>query len=227
MRAFHFRLMWVMLFACASAAASAHDDQPLQRAVQAVKVLDQIMHAPDRELPQDMLQNAYAVAVIPHVINAGLVVGGRHGEGLISVKKGGVWSNPSFITLSGGSIGLQAGVSSTDVLLIFRSEQGVDSIVNGKFILGTDAAVAAGPVGRNAQASTDAQLKAEIYAYSRARGLFVGVAIQGSALRIDHDANHAVYGAEATPQKIFAEAGKTVPGAVADFRDRLEEYTAH
>jgi len=138
----------------------------------------------------------------------------------------GTWSNPSFITVTGGSIGFQAGVSSTDVVLVFRTQRGVDSIVNGKFTIGADAAAAAGPVGRNANASTDAQMKAEIYSYSRSRGLFAGVAIDGAALRIDYDANEAVYGAGITPRRIFEGGVSNVPGPVVDFRDRLEEYTS-
>jgi lipid-binding SYLF domain-containing protein len=117
-------------------------------------------------------------------------------------------------------------VSSTDVVLVFRTQRGVDSIVHGKFTLGADASVAAGPVGRTAQASTDAQLRAEIYSYSRARGLFAGAALDGSIISIDNDANQAVYGDGMTPRRIFAGGVGHVPNAVVDFRDRLEEYTA-
>ncbi len=199
-----------------------------QRVGNAVRVLREILQAPDRRVPSDMIANAYAVAVIPDVIKAGLVIGGRHGQGLIAVKTdGGTWSNPSFISMSGGSIGFQAGVSSTDVVLVFRTQRGVDSIVHGKFTLGADASAAAGPVGRTAQASTDASLKAEIYSYSRARGLFAGAALDGSVISIDNDANAAVYGAGITPRRIFAGQVSNVPNAIVDFRDRLEEYTAH
>lgn len=217
-------LLAVFLLACGPH-ATAGDDAPLARASAASNALATIMQAPDRELPADMLNNAYAVAVLPHVVKAGLVVAGRYGKGLVSIKQHGQWTNPSFVRLSGGSIGVQAGVSSTDLVLIFRSQRGVDSIVNGTFLLGTDLTVAAGPVGRNAQASTNAQLKAEIYAYSRARGLFAGFALQGSRLRIDHEANRAVYGPAATARSIYAATPATVPAAVAGFRARLEEYT--
>jgi lipid-binding SYLF domain-containing protein len=117
-------------------------------------------------------------------------------------------------------------VSSTDVVLIFRTQRGVDSIVRGKFTLGADASAAAGPVGRTATAATDGQLKAEIYSYSRTRGLFAGVALDGSALRIDYDANAAVYGAGITPRRIFEGGVSNVPTPVVNFRDRLEEYTS-
>ncbi|HEY8587643.1 MAG TPA: lipid-binding SYLF domain-containing protein [Rhodanobacter sp.] len=203
------------------------EDQPLVRAGNAVRVLNDIMQAPDKAIPQDLLRNARAIAVIPDMIKAGFIFGGRRGEGLISVKSpDGTWSNPSFITMTGGSVGFQAGVSSTDVVLIFRTQRGVDSIVGGKFTLGADASAAAGPVGRTASAATDAQLKAEIYSYSRSRGLFAGVALDGSALRIDYDANAAVYGAGITPRRIFEGGVSNVPTPVVDFRDRLEEYTS-
>ncbi len=197
-----------------------------KRAENAVRVLKEIMMAPDKSIPKDLLQNAHAIAVIPDVIKAGLVVGGRHGDGLISVKtRDGTWSNPSFIGLTGGSLGFQAGVSSTDVVLVFRTQRGVDSIVHGKFTLGADASAAAGPVGRSATASTDAQLHAEIYSYSRSRGLFAGAALDGSAITIDNDANQAVYGQGVTPRRIFEGGVTGVPNPVVDFRDRLEEYT--
>jgi len=220
----HFALATLLLYA----SAAIGGEQESARANNAVRVLKEIMMAPDKRVPSDLLTNAYAVAVIPDVIKAGFVIGGRHGGGMISVKASdGTWSNPSFISMTGGSIGFQAGVQSTDVVLVFRTQRGVDSIVHGKFTLGADASVAAGPVGRDAHAATDAQLKAEIYSYSRSRGLFAGVALDGSVLAIDNDANQAVYGEGVTPRRIFAGGVNNVPDAVVDFRDRLEEYTAH
>ena len=202
------------------------EDPPLKRAENAVRVMREIMDAPDKAIPSDLLKEAHAIAVIPDMVKAGFIFGGRRGEGLISVKSpDGTWSNPSFVTLTGGSVGFQAGVSSTDVILVFRTQRGVDSIVNGKFTLGADASAAAGPVGRTATAATDSQLKAEIYSYSRSRGLFAGVALDGSALRIDYDANASIYGSGVTPRRIFEGGVSQVPGPVVDFRDRLEEYT--
>lgn len=218
-----------LLLACCllPAAAALAGETEAQRSREAVRVLDEIMQAPDRRIPSNLLREAQAIAVIPDLIKAGLVVGGRRGHGLIVVKStDGTWSNPSFVTMTGGSVGFQAGVQSTDVVLVFRSRRGVDSIVHGKFTLGADASAAAGPVGRSAQASTDAQLKAEIYSYSRARGLFAGVALDGSVLAIDHDSNQAVYGDGVTPRRIFEGGVANVPEVVVDFRDRLEEYTA-
>ena len=218
-------VMMLLAFSVLSGVARAKD-VPEERIAQALKVLDKVMHAPDREMPQDMLRNAYAVAVIPSVIKAGLLLGGRHGNGLIAVKHGGQWSAPSFITMSGGSLGLQAGVSSTDVILIFRSEAGVDSIIHGKTILGTDVAVAAGPVGRSAQASTDTQMKAEIYAWSRSRGLFAGFALQGARLRIDYAANKQLYGVDVNAEMIFSDHLTQIPQAARRFSEQLQEYTA-
>ena len=218
-------LILVLLSATTLTASAGEEENKL--AENAVRVLKEVMMEPDKSIPKDLLQNAHAVAVIPDVIKAGFVVGGRHGDGLISVKtRDGTWSNPSFVGLSGGSVGFQAGVSSTDVVLVFRTQRGVDSIVNGKFTLGADASAAAGPVGRSATASTDAQLKAEIYSYSRSRGLFAGAALDGSAITIDNDANQAVYGEGTTARRIFDNGVTNVPNAVVDFRDRLEEYTA-
>jgi lipid-binding SYLF domain-containing protein len=220
------RLLLTGLALLLPAMAAHAEDPPLVRATNAVRVMNDIMQAPDKAIPQDLLRNARAIAVIPDMIKAGFIFGGRRGEGLISVKSpDGTWSNPSFITMTGGSVGFQAGVSSTDVILVFRTQRGVDSIVHGKFTLGADASAAAGPVGRSAQASTDAQLKAEIYSYSRSRGLFAGAALDGTAITIDNDANQAVYGDGVTTRRIFDGGVSSVPNPIVDFRDLLEEYT--
>lgn len=224
------RTLALVVLAVVLPLGTAHADDrsdALQRATQAVRVLNQIQQAPDKAIPQDLLRHARAIVVVPDVIKAGLVIGGSHGNGLVSVKTAdGTWSNPVFVSLTSGSIGFQAGVSSTDVVLVFRTQKGVDSLVDGKFTLGVDAAAAAGPVGRNARAATDAQLKAEIYSYSRSRGLFAGVSLNGAVLNIDYDADAAVYGPGITPRRIFEGGVTDVPNPVVDFRDRLEEYTA-
>ena len=194
----------------------------------AMQVIQEVVEAPEKSISHRLLRNAVGIAVIPHVIKAGFVIGGRRGHGLLSVREAnGVWSNPIFITLTGGSIGFQAGVQSTDVVLIFKSKRSIEGIVNGVFTLGADASVAAGPIGRQAVAATDTELKAEIYSYSRSRGLFAGVSLDGSSLKIDHDSNEAVYGRNATPRQIFANTVDIVPAAVVDFRDMLEEYVNH
>ena len=196
------------------------------KANDAARVLAEIMRIPETAVPGRMFGEAHAIAVFPDVVKAGLVIGGRRGKGLVSVRSpDGTWSNPSFVTITGGSVGFQAGVQSSDVILVFRSPRGVDNIVNGKFTLGADASVAAGPVGRSAQASTDEQLKAEIYSYSRARGLFAGVALDGAVLSIDHKANQRAYGQNTTPRAIFEGRSAAPSPPVVDFRDRLEENT--
>ena len=211
------------LFAGLPAVAGPIEDQ---RANDASRVLGEILRIPEDSIPTRLLEEAQAIAVIPNVVKAGFVFGGRRGRGLISIRgKDGTWASPSFITLTGGSVGFQAGVQSADVILVFRTRGGVDSIVNGKFTLGGDASVAAGPVGRSAQASTDEQLKASIYSYSRARGLFAGVSLDGTRLAIDNHSNRAVYGDYHTARAIVE--GRAGPGsdAVVSFRDRLEEST--
>jgi lipid-binding SYLF domain-containing protein len=196
------------------------------RADEASRVLGEILRIPEESIPTNLLQDARAIAVIPNVVKAGFVVGGRRGRGLIAVRtREGTWSHPSFITLTGGSVGFQAGVQSADVILVFRSERGVDSIVGGKFTLGADASVAAGPVGRSAQASTDERLKAEILSYSRARGLFAGVALDGTRLAIDNKSNQATYGPGNTARAIFEGRAGNGTDAVVGFRDKLEEST--
>ena len=196
------------------------------RADEASRVLSEILRIPEESIPSNLLQDARAIAVIPNVVKAGFVVGGRRGRGLIAVRtREGTWSHPSFVTLTGGSVGFQAGVQSADVILVFRSERGVDSIVGGKFTLGADASVAAGPVGRSAQASTDERLKAEILSYSRARGLFAGVALDGTRLAIDNKSNQATYGPGNTARAIFEGRAGNGTDAVVGFRDKLEEST--
>ncbi len=198
-----------------------------QRARNAVRVLSEIQEIPEQAIPDKLLDEGRAIVVIPDTIKAGLVLGGRRGHGLMSVKMAdGSWSSPVFIKLTGGSIGFQAGVQSSDVILVFRNERSLDNIVNGKFTLGADAGVAAGPVGRNAAAATDGQLKAEIWSWSRARGLFAGVALDGAALQIDDAANLDAYGQGTTPRMIIEGRLASAPSSdVVAFRDRLEEST--
>lgn len=213
-----------LAFSGSAAMAGAAEEN---RARDAVSVLDKIMRIPEQSVPQTMLDNARAIAIIPGVVKAGFMVGGRYGHGLISVRgENGIWSNPSFVTIAGGSFGFQAGVQSTDVVLVFTTPHGVDSIVHGKFTLGADASVAAGPVGRTAEASTDEKLKAEIYSYSRARGLFAGVALDGAVLTVDDHSNAAIYGQDTTARAIFEGRVNPPPAPIVDFRDRLEEYSA-
>ncbi len=164
------------------------------RILVATRVLEEVKTMPDQNMPDWLLNRAYGVAVIPDVVKASLIFGGRRGKGLLVVRDAkGRWSNPVFITLTGGSIGWQAGVQSTDVVLVFTTRQGVEGISDGKLTLGADASVAAGPVGRQTSAATDANLSAEVYSYSRAKGLFAGIALDGTAITIDSKANELYY----------------------------------
>jgi lipid-binding SYLF domain-containing protein len=216
----------VLLLGAAATAVAGPTEEA--RAREAVRVLTDIQAIPESSIPDKLLDEAKGIVVVPDTLKIGLVFGGRRGHGLMSVKNpDGTWSAPSFVKLTGGSIGLQAGVQSADVVLVFRSERGLESIVNGKITLGADAGVAAGPVGRNAATATDGQLKAEIWSWSRARGLFAGIALDGAVLSIDDDANQAVYGQGTTPRMIFEGRAQQQPAtAVVDFRDQLEEATA-
>lgn len=162
----------------------------------ATEVLQRFTRIPEQSIPQNLLGNAYAVAIIPNRIKAGFLIGGSYGKGVLVVRQAdGRWSNPSFIQMGGGSVGWQVGAQGTDIVLVFKSRKGVDNIAKGRFTLGADANVAAGPVGRQASASTDARLKSEIYSYSRNRGLFAGVSLEGEWIGMDHKANLAYYDA--------------------------------
>jgi len=196
-----------------------------QRARNAVRVLNEIQRIPEQSIPTRLLDEGRAIIIIPDTVKAGLIFGGRHGRGLMSVKTHeGTWSNPVFVKFTGGSVGFQAGVQFSDIVLVFRNDRTLDNIVNGKFTLGADASVAAGPVGRHATAATDGQFNAEIWSWSRARGLFAGIALDGAALHIDDAANIQSYGPRTTARMIFENRFDGTPSAdLIAFRDRLEE----
>lgn len=184
-----------MVLALSSGLALA--ETKLDRRVDAAtEVLQQLTRIPEKGIPPSLLKNAYAVAVIPNQIKAGFLISGSFGKGVLSVRHDdGHWSNPAFIDMGGGSIGWQAGAQGSDIVLVFKSRKGVDNIYKGKFTLGADANVAAGPVGRHTSAATDVGFKAEIYSYSRNRGLFAGVSLDGEWLSMDHKSNLAYYDA--------------------------------
>lgn len=195
------------------AAAATREEE---RVADATDVLDQFLRIPEQAVPPNILARAYGIAVIPDVVKLGFGLGARHGRGILVVRRDdGTWSNPSFIALTGGSIGWQVGAQSTDIILVFKTRKGVDGIANGKLTLGADASVAAGPVGRQASAATDLEFEAEVVSYSRNRGLFAGVALEGSGVTMDNKANAAFYGDSGmTPQRIF-EGQSTAPPETA------------
>ncbi len=190
-------------------------------------VLKEIVLIPEKGIPPALLRNASGIAIIPDVIKAGFILGGRYGTGVLLVRdKEGHWSNPSFVSITGGSIGWQIGVESIDIVLVFKNEKTINRILTGKFTIGADASVAAGPVGRGGQAATDIELKSEIYSYSRSRGLFAGLSLEGAALLIDEDANSNVYGKEGIlARDIFEGKELKAPAAAERLRKMLAEYT--
>jgi lipid-binding SYLF domain-containing protein len=220
------RVLIAILLLIASSVSWAKAE-PEKTAKDAIVVLQAMTKMPENSIPEKLLAEAYAIAVVPKVGEAGFVFGGHYGKGMISIRgKDGAWSNPNFITVTGGSFGFQIGVQQSDLILVFTSEEGVNKIVNGKFTLGADAAVAAGPVGRNVQASTDTSFKAEILSYSRSRGLFAGVALDGTAITIDDKANVAMYGDMISPSSIFDGRTQTQNQTIIDFRNLLEESSS-
>ncbi|WP_353110299.1 lipid-binding SYLF domain-containing protein [Salinisphaera dokdonensis] len=185
--------LFVAVAMLSSTSALAANEQQ-QKLDDATTVVSQFVDIPENAIPPALLGKAYGIAVIPSVFKAGFVVGGRHGKGVLTVRtKDGSWSNPTFISLTGGSIGWQIGASSSDIILVFKTQRSIDKIASGQINLGADAAVAAGPVGRSAGASTNLGFDAEVYSYSRARGLFAGVSLEGGKISIDREANWLFY----------------------------------
>jgi lipid-binding SYLF domain-containing protein len=184
----------VAIFLTAFGTTAAAGERQDAKLLTASQVLEELLRMPEQAIPAALLDRAYALAVVPDVIKVGLGIGARRGKGVLVVRRdSGDWSNPVFVNLTGGSFGFQVGVQSADVVLVFTSRQSIEGIVGGKITLGADAAVAAGPIGRQTAAATDIGLNAQVYSYSRASGLFAGVALDGSALTIDKRSNEDFY----------------------------------
>ena len=201
-------------------------DHEIARIKDATQVLDEIMSAPDKAIPGNVLEKAAGIAVFPGLLKGGLGVGAQRGHGILSVrdKKSGGWSNPAFLTITGGSFGAQIGLQAIDLVLVINNQRGLEQLVSNQFKVGADAGVAAGPVGRDASASTDIQMRAQILSYSRSRGLFAGVTLNGSTINQDRDANERVYGtAYRTGQIVFDGLGKEPPEAAA-WKATLSKY---
>jgi lipid-binding SYLF domain-containing protein len=214
----------LLLVAVAAHAATREE----QRVTDATNVLDQLLRIPERAIPPALLSNAYGVAVIPDVVKVGFGIGARRGKGILVIRQDeNSWSNPAFITMTGGSIGWQAGAQSTDVVLVFRTRESIEHIAEGKFTLGADASVAAGPVGRHTEIATDLRFESEVVSYSRSRGLFAGVALEGAGLTMDRKANAKYYGSSGmTPEKIFESSPTIAPGSANDLIQILTAQTA-
>ncbi|MEP6885452.1 MAG: lipid-binding SYLF domain-containing protein [Gammaproteobacteria bacterium] len=198
------------------------------RLLTATEVLQEVQAMPDNQIPDALLSRAYGIAVIPDVTKVAFFFGGRHGNGVLVVrdKLNSPWSNPALIALTGGSWGLQAGAQSSDIVLVFTTKAGIEGIAGGKLTLGADASVATGPVGRQGSAATDISFHAEIYSYARTRGLFGGIALDGSVISVDRSANAALYGKSGvTATEIFSGQAPAAPATAQRFLERLAQVT--
>jgi lipid-binding SYLF domain-containing protein len=198
------------------------------RLLTATEVLEEVQAMPDQRIPDTLLSRAYGIAVIPDVTKVAFIFGGRHGNGVLVVrdKLTTPWSNPALISLTGGSWGFQAGAQSSDIILVFTTKTGIEGISGGKLTLGADASVATGPVGRQGSAATDMNFNAEIYSYARTRGLFGGIALDGSVISIDRSANAALYGKSGvTATEIFSGTAPAAPATAQRFLERLAQVT--
>ena len=214
----------VAIFLNELAAAGA---DPEETVVSADQVLHETMGVPVRQIPARLLDDAQGIAIIPNVIKIGFIAGIRRGQGVVMVREpNGAWSLPQFVTLTGGSVGWQAGVQGTDVVLVFMTQKSVQGLLTGKFTIGADVAAAAGPVGRNAAAATDGRLKAEILSYSRSRGLFAGVALDGSVIETNAVAQTTYYGTgPGQPPLRVPESAAQLVADVAQFSGDAEMRT--
>jgi lipid-binding SYLF domain-containing protein len=229
------RHMNVARFAVAGVVAAGLCLQPLvaadkteesERISKAIEVVGDLVKTPDEAIPEYILERAEAIVVIPTLVKGGLVVGAEHGKGVMSARDAAAargWTAPSFVTMTGGSIGWQIGLQSVDLVLLVMNRDGIDDLLSSEFKLGANTSVAAGPVGRSAQAATGAKMTAKILAYSRAKGLFAGATIEGATLRDDPDANQRFYGKALSAKELFAGAPPTgVPPLVTSWRAALQ-----
>jgi lipid-binding SYLF domain-containing protein len=206
----------------------AAENGPDKRLNESAAVFSEIMAAPDKGIPQDLLEKAYCIVIVPSLKTAAFVVGGEYGKGYMSCRRtsGSGWSAPAAVRVEGGSVGFQIGGSTTDVIMLVMSERGADKLMQSKFTLGAEGSVAAGPVGRTAAAQTDAQMHAEILSWSRTQGLFAGVALEGATLREDLDDNRTLYGEKLENRDIVSNGRRSPAGATA-LMELLNRYSRH
>src|ERR1017187_9453204 len=204
------------------ALASDRDDD-IGRIQKATRVFHEIMTTPDKGIPRDLLEKARCVAIIPGEEKLAFIFGGNYGKGLASCRTADGWSAPMFVAVGGGSVGLQIGGSFTDVVMLFMNDRALQSLLGDNFKIGADATVAAGPVGRQAAAGTDLKLNAEILSYSRSKGIFAGVSVDGAVVQADHSGDKAMYGSDVTHQEILH--GKVaVPESARRLLEELAKY---
>jgi len=205
----------------------AADEEPARRLSDAASVFAEIMEAPDKGIPLDLLEKAHCIVIVPELKTAAFVVGGKYGKGYVSCRQKGNagWSAPATVRIEGGSVGFQIGGSSTDLIMLVMNERGAQKLLESQFTVGGEVSVAAGPVGRTATAQTDGQLHADILSWSRSRGLFAGVALQGATLREDLDDNATLYGSRMRNQDIVTN-GVAAPPAAARLLTLLNKHSA-
>ena len=218
------------LLAASAASPALFADSALNRANKRIEgsaeALQDILGAGDRGIPRDLIEKAQCVGVIPSLKRAGFIVGGQYGVGIVTCRvHENEWSAPEIVRVEGGNFGLQIGGGETDVVFAVMNQRGMDKLMNDKFTIGADAAVMAGPVGRETTAQTDAVLKAEILSWSRAHGVFAGITLNGATLRPDHDDNRALYGADVTPNMILSGKAKR-PASAKGLYAELREFPA-
>lgn len=204
----------------------AKDNEPTKRLQEASAVFSEVMATPDKGIPQEMLENAHCIVIIPGLKTGAFLVGGKYGKGYLSCrnKSGTGWSAPGTVRIEGGSVGFQIGGSTTDLIMLVMNERGADKLLSSKFTLGAEGSVAAGPVGRTATAQTDAQMHAEILSWSRSQGLFAGLALEGATLRQDLDDNATLYGKRLENREIVTTSVRT-PKAAAKLIALLNKYS--
>jgi lipid-binding SYLF domain-containing protein len=215
----------VLLVFCAVSAFAA--DANTERLDKAAVVFGEVMQAPDKGIPQEFLEKSECVVVIPSLKKGAFIIGGKYGRGFFSCRKKGApgWSAPAAVRIEGGSFGLQIGGSETDVVMLVMNERGADRLLSSKFTLGGDASVAAGPVGRTAQAETDAYMTAQILTWSRSRGVFAGISLSGATLRQDLDVNRALYG-KTLENKEIVRGNVQPPAPAKGFLAALSKYSS-
>ena len=218
-------LLLLFVVAFATPLVAQESDQA-ERAKEAATVLTEMMNIPENAIPDELMAHAHGIAVIPHVVKGAFGLGGQWGKGLMSQRhEDGTWSTPAFVEIGGGSFGLQIGVQATDVVLVFTDEDGIKGLLKSKVKLGADASATAGPVGRKAEIGTDVLLKSGIFAYSRSKGLFAGVSLDGSVVGIDDSANRKVYGKEVTGEQILLGKGVRSNATVEPFVNTLRKVS--
>lgn len=220
------KLKSLALFFCAAVLASAASDSD-KRLRSAANAMKEVMGIPDKAIPEDLLNKAYCVIIVPDLKKGAFIVGGKYGKGFVTCrKKDNVgWTAPGAIRVEGGSFGLQIGGTEMDVFMLVMNERGMNRLLSTKFTLGGDAVVAAGPVGRATQADTDAAMTAEILTWSRARGIFAGISLNGSTLRADEDDNMELYGKKLTNREILS-GSVAPPAAAGELLGQLNRYSS-